>query len=75
MVYFLGLPLLCCWTNDEERVEEVLFVVDHWFAVFSFHHFAAGTEGNGVSGSRVPFHGGGEARIDVGAAFSHEADF
>src|SRR5258708_10520715 len=38
-------------------------------------HAAPGGIQDGMAGGRVPFHGGGEARIDIGIAAGNQAEF
>jgi len=57
---------------DKPRVVEVGLVIAEFLIAAVTKHAAAGAVGDGVGGGGIPFHGGPEARIDVGAALFSE---
>src|SRR5689334_1562844 len=59
--------------GDEVAVAEAGLAVDEGLAFEAGDGTTGGSE-HGVAGSRVPFHGGADARVDVGGAAGHEAE-
>src|SRR6185437_8474247 len=59
--------------RDEERVAEIRLAVGERLTARGEHLAASGCQ-HRVSGGRVPFHGGAQARIEVGLAGSDQAE-
>ena len=50
------------------------FTVDKWLAVHRNGRSASSAQ-DCVTGRRIPFHGAGEAGVDIGLAFGQQAEF
>src|SRR5580692_12256185 len=62
--------------GDESRVlESGIFLSVAQRRSIEAEHAAPGGVQDGMAGGRVPFHGGGEARIDIGVAAGNQAEF
>src|SRR5690606_31642710 len=61
--------------HHKPGVEEAFLVVLEFPAVFSLIHPAAGIPRNGMTGSRVPFHGRCQPGVQIRPSLRHQAKF